>query len=61
MTKADGECEGLRCHVHQPVIAAAESIVEFKKNDQGDFKFKGKKGSSGSSGEDNKPKEGSKS
>ncbi|CAL2233759.1 unnamed protein product [Prunus armeniaca] len=43
------------------VIAAAESLVEFKKNDQGDFKFKGKKGSSGSSGEDNKPKEGSKS
>ncbi|CAL9020144.1 unnamed protein product, partial [Prunus brigantina] len=42
-------------------IAAAESLVEFKKTDQGDSKFKGKKGSSGSSGGDNKPKEGSKS
>ncbi|CAL2267189.1 unnamed protein product [Prunus armeniaca] len=42
-------------------IAAAESLVEFKKKDQGDSKFKGKKDSSGSGGGDNKPKEGSKS
>ncbi|CAL2230769.1 unnamed protein product [Prunus armeniaca] len=37
-------------------IAAAESVVEFKKNDQGDSKFKGKKDNSGSGGGDNKPK-----
>ncbi|CAL8169827.1 unnamed protein product [Prunus armeniaca] len=42
-------------------IAAAESLVEFKKKDQGDSKFKGKKDSSGSGGGDNKPKKGSKS
>ncbi|XP_008230434.1 PREDICTED: uncharacterized protein K02A2.6-like [Prunus mume] len=42
-------------------IAAAKSLVEFKKKDQGDSKSKGKKDSSGSSGGDNKPKEGSKS
>jgi len=42
-------------------IAAAESLVEFKKNDQGDSKFKGKKGNHGSGGGDNKPKEGGKS
>ncbi|CAL8989299.1 unnamed protein product, partial [Prunus brigantina] len=42
-------------------IAAAESLVEFKKTDQGDSKFKSKKSSSGSGGGDNKPKEGSKS
>ncbi|CAL2242257.1 unnamed protein product [Prunus armeniaca] len=42
-------------------IAAAKSFVEFKKKDQGDSKFKGKKDGSGSSGGDNKPKEGSKS
>ncbi|KAI5328460.1 hypothetical protein L3X38_027857 [Prunus dulcis] len=42
-------------------IAAAESLVEFKRSDQGDSKFKGKKGGSGSGGGDNKPKEGSKS
>ncbi|KAI5343686.1 hypothetical protein L3X38_011562 [Prunus dulcis] len=37
-------------------IAAAESLVEFKRSDQGDSKFKGKKGGSGSDGGDNKPK-----
>ncbi|CAL8092012.1 unnamed protein product [Prunus armeniaca] len=42
-------------------IAAAESLVEFKKKDQGDSKFKGMKDSSGSGGGDNKPKEDSKS
>ncbi|KAI5335730.1 hypothetical protein L3X38_025864 [Prunus dulcis] len=42
-------------------IVAAESLVEFKKNDQSDSKFKVKKGNSGSSGEDNKSKEGDKS
>ncbi|CAL8091250.1 unnamed protein product [Prunus armeniaca] len=42
-------------------IAAAESLVEFKKKDQGDSKFKGKKDSSGSGRGDSKPKEGSKS
>ncbi|KAI5328758.1 hypothetical protein L3X38_028155 [Prunus dulcis] len=42
-------------------IAAAESLVEFKRNDQGDSKFNGKKGGNGSGGGDNKPKEGSKS
>ncbi|CAL9005670.1 unnamed protein product [Prunus brigantina] len=42
-------------------IAAAESLVEFKKKDQGDSKFKGRKDRSGSGGGDNKPKEGSKS
>ncbi|CAL8989416.1 unnamed protein product [Prunus brigantina] len=42
-------------------IAAAESLVEFKKTDQGDSKFKSKKSSKGSGGGDNKPKEGSKS
>ncbi|KAL6269883.1 hypothetical protein ACE6H2_026794 [Prunus campanulata] len=39
-------------------IAAAESLVEFKRNDQGDSKFKGKKGGSGSDGGDHE--EGSK-
>ncbi|CAL8990740.1 unnamed protein product [Prunus brigantina] len=42
-------------------IAAAESLVEFKRNDQGDFKFKGKKSASRSGGGYNEPKEGSKS
>ncbi|KAI5332170.1 hypothetical protein L3X38_022299 [Prunus dulcis] len=42
-------------------IAAAESLVEFKRSDQGDSKFNGRKGGNGSGGGDNKPKEGSKS
>ncbi|CAL9000247.1 unnamed protein product, partial [Prunus brigantina] len=41
-------------------IPAAESLVEFKRNDQGDSKFKGKKSGSGTGGGDNEPKEGSK-
>ncbi|KAI5347846.1 hypothetical protein L3X38_000733 [Prunus dulcis] len=41
-------------------IATAESLVEFKRSDQGDSKFKGKKGGSGSGGGGKKLKEGSK-
>ncbi|KAI5316910.1 hypothetical protein L3X38_036617 [Prunus dulcis] len=47
--------------IEQEAIAAAESLVDFKKKDQGNSKFIGKKDSSGFGGGDNKPKRGSKS